>query len=483
VFGFKRTSKPDSKREPDHSHGKPGDHHAFDNTLEHMGIDLANICYSLNRLTQESDLAARQANTISDESLAIRDLAKTVSDHAGMAAQAAMNTRQQSESGSAELTRVVRNMSEMAERARNAEAAMARLSEEIARIGKATEMIQQIAKQTNLLALNASIEAARAGEQGRGFSVVADEVRNLASSTLEASSEIDQVMETILNQARISAETVSQLTAESNTVAVTAREVGAQLSSILADTINSETQVKVIAEHARQTVAKSDAIVQIAQESYGRMGRFQNELTQAANLSEKPGEQSFRLMIDEGLDTVHTRIFKTARATADAIGARFAQAIARSDITREALFSHEYSLIPGTNPKKFTSPFDGFTDQVLPELQEAVLGVHPEAIYAIATDTEGYVPTHNKKYSQPLTGHYETDLTHNRSKRIFNDKTGARCGAHIDPVLVQTYRRDTGEVVHDLSVPIFVDGVHWGGFRVGYPAEVGESAYQAVELF
>jgi len=33
---------------------------------------------------------------------------------------------------------------------------------------------------------------------------------------------------------------------------------------------------------------------------------------------------------------------------------------------------------------------------------------------------------------------------------------------------VQTYKRDTGEVMHDLSVPIYVDGKHWGGFRIGY---------------
>ena len=60
------------------------------------------------------------------------------------------------------------------------------------------------------------------------------------------------------------------------------------------------------------------------------------------------------------------------------------------------------------------------------------------------------------------------DLVRSRSKRLFNDRTGIRCGTHTENMLLQTYRRDTGEIMHDLSVPIYVNGKHWGGFRLGY---------------
>ena len=458
---------------------------AFRATLQEMGVGLAHVCHKLNHLTLESDQAAQQANQIADESIAIGAMSAELAKGAHLAAEAAARTRAESEVGTIELNRVVTGMGGMVSRVQAAEQAMYRLADEIGGVQSTSATIQEIAKRTNLLALNAAIEAARAGEAGRGFAVVADEVRKLANAVMTASVDISNTLARIQSETSASVDTIAVLATESASVADTAKLVGDQLTTILDDAVSTETRLKSMAAEARRNAERAEAIVTHANESYARMGRFQNELKQAAALSDKPGEQVFRLMVTTEMESAHTRIYADARQTADRIGALLHESVERGEISSADLFSNQYRPIAGTNPQKFTSPFDRLTDRLLPQLQEAFLERHPEVQYAIATDTAGYVPTHNKRFSQKLTGDPAKDLVGNRTKRIFTDRTGSRCGAHTDPVLIQTYKRDTGEVMHDLSVPIFVGGRHWGGFRVGYPpeGETQDSGYQGMQLF
>ncbi|MBB5320069.1 methyl-accepting chemotaxis protein [Marinobacter oulmenensis] len=101
---------------------------------------------------------------------------------------------------------------------------MASLEQDTKSIDSLVGVIDGISDQTSLLALNASIEAARAGEHGRGFSVVASEVRNLASRAGEATLEIGEAIGRIRQQtstvsglSRNNSDEMEQLAVEANT--------------------------------------------------------------------------------------------------------------------------------------------------------------------------------------------------------------------------------------------------------------------------
>ncbi len=71
-----------------------------------------------------------------------------------------------------------------------------------------------------------------------------------------------------------------------------------------------------------------------------------------------------------------------------------------------------------------------------------------------------------------MTGDFETDNLHSRHQKIYNaNRAEVRRAENIEPFLLQTYMRDTGEVLNDLSLPLYVNGKHWGGFILGFKPE------------
>ena len=142
--------------------------------------------------------------------------------------------------------------------------------------------------------------------------------------------------------------------------------------------------------------------------------------------------------------------------------------ISNKEVTEEKLFSFLYYPIPKTDPPKFNTDWDRLSDRDIGAIEESFLGKSPVIFYTVMVDRFGYLPTHNQRYSQPLTGNLASDLVNNRTKRIFNDRTGIAAAKSEAPYLIQRYQRDTGETMADISVPVFVRGAHWGAVRIGY---------------
>jgi len=142
--------------------------------------------------------------------------------------------------------------------------------------------------------------------------------------------------------------------------------------------------------------------------------------------------------------------------------------IAGKEVTEERLFSFLYYPVAKTDPPKFTTDYDRLSDRDIQAIEEQGMTRSGNIIFVVLVDKNGYLPTHNLRYSQPLTGNLANDLVNNRTKRIFNDKTGLAAAKSQAPFLIQRYQRDTGETMVDLSVPVMVKGAHWGALRIGY---------------
>ena len=163
------------------------------------------------------------------------------------------------------------------------------------------------------------------------------------------------------------------------------------------------------------------------------------------------------------------------------IGRVLEEAIDNGVFSVQDAFDTDYIPIPGFVPEKYHTKYDFYLDKAILSLQDEFLK-DESVVFAVAVDKNGYLPTHNTKYQQPISGDQQRDLVGNRTKRIFNDTIGLAAALNTTSAFQQEYHRDTGEVMWDISSPIYVKGQHWGGFRIGFSLEKIGAEKDALEL-
>ncbi len=148
------------------------------------------------------------------------------------------------------------------------------------------------------------------------------------------------------------------------------------------------------------------------------------------------------------------------------VGKLIEEAIDNGVFTVTDAFDTNYVQFGNFNPPKYHTKYDSYLDKAILGLEDEFL-LDKSIVFAVAVDKNGYLPTHNSRFQQPITGDQKKDLVGNRTKRVFNDPVGLKAAQNLKKGFRQIYYRDTGETMWDISSPIMVKGKHWGGFRIG----------------
>jgi len=447
-----------------------------------LGVEIADMAGLVGDLTKLGREQSEQANAAIDAarqmSVTNAELASKMCEASNSAAATRATLSEATASVSGALARTLEGISTLGEGAIGLKGSIGEIAGTIKLVQDTSEAIQQIARETQMLAINANVEAARAGDAGKGFAIIADSMKLLAdkirSFTGQNQKNLEELARTLgnlLDKSDGNAEVAQKAIADSTS----AREAAGTLQTL----VTSAQQLTEDIESMAQSVESNSNCYEVVHKELtgladtveacdANLAQAQKRVDSILGISE-----DFILFIAEsGIETPDTPIVQLAQDTARQIGAIFERAVAAGEISMNDLFDENYKPVANTDPQQHMTKFVNFTDRVLTPMQEPILGVNPRITFCAGIDRNGFLPTHNKKYSHPQGPDPVWNSANCRNRRIFNDRTGLSAGRSTRAFLLQTYRRDMGGgqfvLMKDVSAPVYVRGRHWGGFRIGF---------------
>ncbi|WP_299686874.1 methyl-accepting chemotaxis protein [uncultured Tateyamaria sp.] len=441
-------------------------------TIGHEVVDIAGVLDLVEEqaLGQSAALGTleQRARQIVDANSAVRDSADALRQNTAAVTQDVTTSGQ-----------LVRDLGAQSREVAGWVHALCERSDEVGSTLKAVKnnnsQIAAIAMQVNTLAINAKIEAARAGESGKGFAVVAEAINELSQKTRSAAEQISANIEALTSW-------IGTLGVEARDVADIASDVMTQSDATdqalnrteIAITSTGRQAERIAEEAARVSAAVEDFVPNFSQISAGitetskGIEQAHGRVLRLIDTSEEMVQSTAAL----GGMTEDARFIEHVQRVAAQISDTLEQALSNGRLSEARLFDRTYEPVPGTTPQQVRTGYVDLFDQLLPPIQEPVLAFDPKVVFCAAVDVNGYLPTHNRKFSQPQTDDAVWNTAHCRNRRIFDDRVGLKAGRSTAPFLLQVYRRDMGggdfKMMKDLSCPIRVNGKHWGGLRLAY---------------
>lgn len=229
---------------------------------ELLAVSSSQISSTASELASSSAQTSSSISEISTTMEEVKQTAALTSEKAEVVADTADSAAQHSESGEKATHDALMGMNRVKEEMEFIAESIVKLSEQTQSIGDIIDAVGDLANESNLLSVNASIEAAKAGEYGKGFSVVAQEVKNLADQSKQATGQV----RTILNDIQSATSTAVMATERGSKAVDSGVGLSSQSGQTIQDLVESVNQAAraaaQIAASNRQQMAGMDQLSQ-----------------------------------------------------------------------------------------------------------------------------------------------------------------------------------------------------------------------------
>ncbi len=429
-----------------------------------------------------ADSVAAQATTLIELQAVMASLEtdqRQVTDATDEARMLSENARKRLRSGAEIIATSIGDFGELTAMVTRLGAQLTNFSAAMDQVRRTTQIIDGIARTTNMLALNAAIEAEKAGDAGCTFSVVAAEVKKLASDTRRAIDDIGTTMDSLGNEgATFVAELKNGMMRSQRTEANFAR-----VNETVADVMDIVAQVDFQTDDiARSTSLIHDSVCRVGDELDGFAAAaavnrtMLNDAIANMQMLELGANQMLDTIVHSGYAPNDGHFVEIACSAGESIRKAIETAIAVNETTMAAVFDTDYRPISGSNPPQFDNLFNATADRLVRPLLDATVAADPRIVGAVITDMNGYLPTHISARSHPQRADDPAWNSLNcRNKCNFMDEATARAVASDATFLLTTYSQDLGphgyRTVRNVFVPLFIGGQRWGNFEVAYSIE------------